>query len=154
MKLMTCWLIAAVMLAGCAAKAPAIPRLHSPVETARELLAVDREFARLAAEQGAAVAFGSFSDERSVRINPVGPNTVGRAAFVAELRELPVGALVWEPRSAEAAHSGDLGWTWGDYVFHTPKGDRRGRYLTVWRLTPAGWRIAADIGAQDSAGQP
>lgn len=154
MKQVPFWVIAAVMVAGCASKPAAVPRFRSPVETAAELLAVDREFARLAAEQGAAAAFGSFSDERSVRINPVGPNTVGRTAFVAELRELSVGALAWEPRSAEAAPSGDLGWTWGDYVFHTAKGDRRGRYVTVWRLTPAGWKIAADIGAPEPAAQP
>ena len=140
---------AAVMVAmaciGCAGRKAAGPVI-SPQERSRALYEVDRQFARLAAEQGAARAFQQYADGQSLRLNPVGPNVVGRDALVAELRDLPAGGLTWVPRFAEAAVSGELGWTWGDYVVRGPQGERRGRYVTVWRMTPVGWRIAGDIG--------
>lgn len=140
---------AAVMMAaacvGCAGKKAAGP-LISPQERSRALYEVDRQFARLAAEQGPARAFQQYADAQSLRLNPTGPNTVGRDALAAELRSVPPGGLTWIPRFAEAAVSGELGWTWGDYLARGPQGERRGRYVTVWRLTPAGWRIAGDIG--------
>lgn len=135
----------AVALAGCAGKKAAGPTL-SPQERSRGLYEVDRRFARLAAEQGPARAFLQFADGQSLRLNPTGPNTHGRDAMAAELSELPPGGLTWIPRFAEAAVSGELGWTWGDYVMRGPQGERRGRYITVWRMTPLGWRIAGDIG--------
>jgi hypothetical protein len=140
-------LLALLLLAGCAGsgkRQPVVP----PQVRSRELYEVDRNFSRLAAEQGAAVAFGQFSEAQSLRLNPAGPNVVGRSAFMAELRELPPGALVWTPRFAEVSLSGELGWTWGDFVTRSPRGERQGRYLTVWRMTPQGWRIAADIGTE------
>ncbi len=135
----------AVALAGCAGKKAAGPTL-SPQERSRALYEVDRQFARLAAEQGPARAFQQYADAQSLRLNPTGPNTIGRDAMAAELRDVPPGGLTWIPRFAEAAVSGELGWTWGDYLVRGPQGERRGRYVTVWRMTPLGWRIAGDIG--------
>ena len=134
-----------VALAGCAGKKAAGPAL-SPQERSRVLYEVDRQFARLAAEQGPARAFQQYADAQSLRLNPTGPNTLGRDAMAAELRDVPPGGLTWIPRFAEAAVSGELGWTWGDYLVRGPQGERRGRYVTVWRMTPLGWRIAGDIG--------
>lgn len=144
--------VGGLLLAGCAHPVQPVPSVPPHVR-ARELFEVDRAFSRMAAEQGAAAAFGRFSDQRSLRLNPVGPNTVGRAAFMAELAGVPPGALSWAPQFSEAALSGDLGWTWGDYVLRSPEGERHGRYVTVWRMTPEGWRIAADIGTQEQPRQ-
>lgn len=47
---------------------------------------------------------------------------------------------------AEAARSGDLGYTWGSYTVPEARGGQRGFYVRVWVRERTGqWRIAADI---------
>ncbi|HAB19350.1 MAG TPA: nuclear transport factor 2 family protein [Verrucomicrobiota bacterium] len=115
-----------------------------------KLLAVDVEFAHRSATQGAAKAFSHYTDANSLRLTATGLNAVGREAFIAEFRDLPDGALTWTPRHAEVSAAGDLGWTWGDFVFRGPQGERQGRYVTVWRWRDGQWWIAADIGTAAS----
>ncbi len=56
--------------------------------------------------------------------------------------------LDWEPELAEVASSGDLGYTTGPYISgrrgQEPAGF--GRFVSVWKRTSAGWRLATDIG--------
>ena len=46
-------------------------------------------------------------------------------------------------------------WTSGRYTSTSPGPDgpvtATGRYLTVWTLTPEGWRVAVDTGVPDPA---
>jgi ketosteroid isomerase-like protein len=62
------------------------------------------------------------------------------------------GTLNWRPVFADAAPSGDLGMTVGEYVF-TGRGangsvvQRFGKYLTIWQRQPNGdWRFVIDGG--------
>jgi ketosteroid isomerase-like protein len=62
------------------------------------------------------------------------------------------GTLNWRPIYADAAESGDLGFTIGESVF-TGRGingtvvQRFGKYLTIWRKQPDGdWRFVVDGG--------
>jgi ketosteroid isomerase-like protein len=71
----------------------------------------------------------------------------------------PDSVLAWEPIYAEAAASGDLGYTIGTWRLH-PDGDdpavaATGKYVTIWRKTPDGeWRGAVDIGVTDPPPAP
>ena len=122
--------------------------------TGETLLRVDREFSGLAASAGPAAAFARYTDSQSLQMRPGGTNGVGTAAFVSDLAGLGPGSLVWVPMRGTISRSGDLGWTWGDFVFRTPQGVRRGRYVTIWRKTPAGWKIDSDIGTNEAAPGP
>ncbi len=132
-------LLVSILFTGCCTRLPAG---KPDVDTALE---ADRAFARLAAAEGPSVAYGRFADARSLRIEPTGPNIEGRESLVKELAGLGRGEMTWTPRAGE--QSGELGWTWGDFQVVTPKGPRTGRYLTVWRKTRDGWKVAADFGA-------
>lgn len=132
-------ILAFFAVAGCCTRLPA----GKP--DAGTALEADRAFARLAAAEGPSVAYGRFADSRSLRIESEGPNIEGRESLMKELAGLGRGDLTWTPRAGE--QSGGLGWTWGDFQVVTPKGPRTGRYLTVWRKTREGWKVAADFGA-------
>ncbi len=57
--------------------------------------------------------------------------------------------LLWQPQEARVAQSADLAFTTGTFQLqHGLKGQQEtvaeGRYITVWRHTEKGWRVAAD----------
>jgi ketosteroid isomerase-like protein len=57
--------------------------------------------------------------------------------------------LEWEPIRAEVSESGELGWTTGTSRAIRAQGERRGRYITIWRKQPDGsWKVSADLGNQ------
>ena len=108
----------------------------------------DRAFAARGKAAGAPVAFGEFASEHAIGFGPwelnVGPRAI-RESFSpgAESSE-----WVWGPVLADAAESGDLGWTIGEATI-TPKGapqPNRSKYLTLWKKEAEGWRYIADAG--------
>jgi ketosteroid isomerase-like protein len=51
-----------------------------------------------------------------------------------------------DTRYAEAARSGDLGYTWGTYAIPTAKGRQEGFYVRVWARDRSGqWKLAAEV---------
>jgi ketosteroid isomerase-like protein len=101
----------------------------------------------------------SWFTEDGAQIQPGSGEIRGRDA----IRELMAGlddpsfSLTWEPRRADIAASGDLGWTTGSYVSRgvgadgTPR-QAQGRYVTIWRKQPDGaWKVVMDLGNPTSA---
>lgn len=118
---------------------PAVPKMTA--------LETDRQFARLAMQIPPADAFARYTDPRSVELPPAGPPVVGTEAIRAGLEGVPAGALEWEPQGGETARSGDLAWTWGNYILHGRKATVTGKYLSIWHMRPDGtWGLAVDIG--------
>lgn len=77
-------------------------------------------------------------------------------AIWAEILTTPGVSLRWKPVGAELARSGELGYTYGTYVFRKSepgKEDvtRYGKYVTIWRKESGGWKVAADIGTPSPA---
>ena len=70
---------------------------------------------------------------------------------------LPGFKLTWSPDVAEAAKSGDLGYTRGTYrlSYNDASGQPvtdKGKYVTVWKKQADGsWKVAADIFNSDGA---
>jgi hypothetical protein len=133
-----------VLPAGLATGAPAdgIPsRARGPADA-------DRAFAARGRAAGAPAAFGEFAADHAIGFGPwalnVGPQAI-RESFSGP------GATaewVWAPVLADAAESGDLGWTIGEATI-TPKGapePGRSKYLTLWMRQGAEWRYVADGG--------
>jgi ketosteroid isomerase-like protein len=61
-------------------------------------------------------------------------------------------SLTWTPVHADMAASGDLGYTFGNFVFKAKDKDgnpitRYGKYATVWKKQKDGsWKVAMDMG--------
>ena len=116
------------------------------------LLDADKAFAQASMDHGAAEAFNRFLSDDALQL-PDGKSPVnGRDAIVGGLGGNYT--LSWEPQRAEVAESGELGWTWGTYVFEAPRDDggnsvSHGKYLNIWRRTDGGdWQVIVDMGNQ------
>ena len=107
-----------------------------------EVLALDRE-------AGRGCATGDCLAERlddGARVHRPGAlPIVGASAARTFLRAQAPRAF--EPEGGEASSAGDLAYTWGRSRATGADGraDADGVYIHVWRRTPAGWRLQAEI---------
>lgn len=123
-----------------------------PRALADEVLALDRDFASVAAERGLRVAYERYlaSDAMVFRPLPVA------AHEWLETHEPASGKVAWEPNGATVACDGSLAITSGTWTYTTSPGGaaESGQYLTAWRREATGdWRIVLDqsIGASAAA---
>ncbi|HEY2855420.1 MAG TPA: DUF4440 domain-containing protein [Gemmatimonadaceae bacterium] len=122
-------------------------------DAVRRVREADSAFALAADLQGTGIAFASYVAPQGVVFSGseivIGTDAV-RALYDEQQRA--GGTLNWRPVYADAADSGDLGFTVGEYVF-TGRGSngsvvqRFGKYLTIWkRLAGGEWRFVVDGG--------
>jgi ketosteroid isomerase-like protein len=129
-----------------------LPRGHR-ADAAREVRQADSAFALAADLEGTGIAFARYVAPHGVVFAGseivMGADAV-KAVFDEQQRT--GGTLNWRPVYADAADSGDLGFSVGEYVF-TGRGingtvvQRFGKYLTIWRkLSGDDWRFVVDGG--------
>gem|GEM_PF-602714 len=108
----------------------------------------DLDFSARSQRIGAGEAFREFVAPDGAQIGTgMSEITCGRDAVAKGLAPLAPGALIWEPRVADAAPSGDLAFTSGDAIIHIGKDTSYSNYLTVWKRRADGtWRFVADGG--------
>jgi ketosteroid isomerase-like protein len=128
------------------------------VEEKTALFETDREFAKTSLEKGAAEAFRMFLAEDAMELSADANPVFGRDSIYQSMLDMPEGALLeWEPEDGEVAQSGELGWTWGNYVFtwKNDKGEEAksyGKYLNIWVKREDGqWRVLIDMGNKSPA---
>ena len=117
----------------------------------REIRDTELAFAKLAKEQGLKVAFTTYADDNAV-INR-GDNLIkGIKAieeYYANQKFLNV-SLEWEPEFIEVVESGDLGYTYGPYIFKATDSNGKeisseGIFHTVWKRQANGkWHYIWD----------
>jgi ketosteroid isomerase-like protein len=89
-----------------------------------------------------------------------GPATQGKVAVRARDSAGTFGRpdrrLTWHPTESGAFADGRHGWTRGAWQLHDQEGTRlvTGRYLTIWRREPEGWRVLVDTGVTDPTPGP
>ncbi|MDQ6830471.1 MAG: nuclear transport factor 2 family protein [Gemmatimonadota bacterium] len=112
------------------------------------LLRVDGEFASMSAATGAMGAFATYIADDGAAMGGARTGVVcGRDAVSTQFDGLPPGALTWTPRIADAAPSGDLGFTVGVATFQNGGQSSTSKYLTVWQRQQNGdWRFVIDGG--------
>ena len=123
-----------------------------------ELLRIDSEFSDAAQKIGIAAAFVKYADTEAVML-PANENDVtGADGIRKQFADLPPGTtLTWKPNKAEAAASGDLGYTLGTYVLRSKDKDgapitRYGKYCSVWKKqTDGSWKWVVDVGTPSPA---
>ncbi len=133
----------AAILAACTAAPPA-GEMATTRSTGATIVELESRFAATSRTHGARAAFLEFLADDSIVLQP-GP-VWGRAAWESN-EDLP-GTLDWSPDRAEISSDGDLGFSTGPWTLTPVKPGpiAEGRYLTVWKKLPAGWRVVFDGG--------
>jgi len=114
------------------------------------LFKLEGDFAKAVAEHGHA-AFVSYFAEDGVELDEGGGITSREE--IAKQPEWPEGTtLAWTPVRGDMAASGDLGYTYGTYVFKSKNKDGNivstyGKYMSVWKKQKDGsWKVVVDMG--------
>lgn len=129
---------------------------HPPLkDTIGEILAADSAFSALSEEKGTAYAFHAYMAEDG-RTLPMKGHPRTRSYYEQRLTEAAEGegTLTWTPLHADAAASGELGYSYGKYQYTalSEEGDSlraEGYYVTVWkRGADQEWKFVFDAGNQ------
>ncbi len=122
----------------------------------KKLLETDKKFSQTSVEKGSAEAFNLFLTDDALELPAGNLPVTGRENIYNEMKEGQHDyELSWAPQKAEAAKSGELGYTWGKYTikFKDENGNEvlsRGKYLNIWKKQPNGeWKVAIDMGNKD-----
>jgi len=114
-----------------------------------ELLAADAAVADSTRNAGLARALGRAGASDLVLLYPGAPVIAGRDAalrVITAQQALPR-VLTWVPLHAEVSSDGSMGVSYGVTTIiadrTSPESARMGKYLTVWRRDPDGWRMVA-----------
>jgi ketosteroid isomerase-like protein len=134
----------ALALAACASPVPA------PDADVASLIAAERAFAAMAADQGVRASFlANFADD-GIAFEP-GPVRLREAWSTRPAPADPKAVrLQWAPAAAAVAASADIGFTTGPFTLSLASGARppsHGIFTSVWRRDAAGtWKVVLDAG--------
>jgi ketosteroid isomerase-like protein len=123
---------------------------EKPVKGSDLLIKLETDFARAVAEHGHD-AFVSYFAEDGVELENGGGITTKD-----EMRKAgpwpPDMSLAWTPVKADMAASGDLGYTYGNYILRAKDKDGKlvthhGKYTSIWKKQKDGsWKVVVDMG--------
>ena len=117
----------------------------------KKLLNADQEFSRTSVKKGAAAAFYLYLTDNAMQLPEGSFPIYGKKAIFDTMMQGNY-ALSWTPIRAEVAESGELGWTWGNFIVVVFKEDGTnstgfGKYLNIWNKDEDGnWKVAVDMG--------
>lgn len=118
-----------------------------------EIVEAETNFSAMAAEKGIPEAFISFAAEDAVlmRNNKL---VVGKQDLIAYLENQPVDVqderLSWKPDFIDVSASGDLGYTYGQFIYSYTDStgttiENKGVFHTVWKRQDDGsWKFVWD----------
>jgi len=114
------------------------------------LVKLEADFAKAVAEHGRS-AFVTYFAEDGVELEDGGGITTRED--VKKQPAWPEGtSLTWTPVHSDMAASGDLGFTYGNYVFKSRNKEGKivanyGKYVSVWKKqTDGSWKVVVDMG--------
>jgi ketosteroid isomerase-like protein len=133
----------------------------SPEATAETLKQLEGEFMKAAAEKGSA-GYMSYYADNAVEVPNGHALIAGRANIAATMDFLDDknNRLTWTPTGADISASGDLGYTYGTYEFHSKDKDGKptvdyGKYTSIWKKQKDGsWKVVLDMGNTSPAPKP
>lgn len=144
-------LLVAVIIA-----ALSLPSFAANQKTGRDLLfQLEAEFAQAVAKDGNAAFVTYFADE-GVELNDGGG--ISTRDDIRKQAPWPEGSsLTWTPVGGDMAASGDLGYTYGNFVFTSKNKDGQptahyGKYTSIWKKQKDGyWKVVVDMGNSSPA---
>jgi ketosteroid isomerase-like protein len=114
------------------------------------LFQLEANFAADVAKHGHAAFLTYFAEDGVELVDGGGINTKDA---MRKQPPWPEGTtLTWTPVKAEMASSGDLGYTYGNYVFTSKNKEGKsvanfGKYTSIWRKQKDGqWKVIVDMG--------
>jgi ketosteroid isomerase-like protein len=123
---------------------------NKPLAGAELLRQLEADFAADVAKHGHDAFLTYFADDGVEVVDGGGFNTK------EEMRKQPPWpdgtTLTWTPVKAEMAASGDLGYTYGNYVYTAKNKDGKlaanyGKYTSIWKKQKDGqWKVVVDMG--------
>ena len=135
------------------------PRAMNPAAAIRqkaidEIREADQNFSILSEKQGMAKAFTTYAADDVIKLNDGAAPTVGFDSLRAQMSRMPANGpvLSWQVLKADAAQSGELGYTFGQWMLTNKdesgkKTAKYGVYMTVWKRQRNGqWRFVLDGG--------
>jgi len=125
----------------------------SPKATAETLKQLEGEFMKAAADKGSQ-GYMSYYAENSVELPNGAPLISGKANIAQSMDFLDSkdNRLQWTPVGADISASGDIGYTYGNFEFHSKDTEGKphvdyGKYTSIWKLQPDGtWKVVLDMG--------
>ena len=127
-------------------------KANAETDGAIKLRDLEAAFVKATAERGLD-GFMSYFAEDASEVENGGEIVTGKANIRKSLEPWgPDLSLTWTPVKAEMAASGDLGYTFGNYVLKSKDKDGHavahyGKYATVWKKQKDGsWKVAMDMG--------
>ena len=125
----------------------------SPKATAETLKQLEGEFMKAAADKGSQGYMSYYADD-AVEVPNGGAIIPGKANIAKGMGFLDDrnNRLIWTPVGADISSSGDLGYTYGNYEFHSMDKEGKptveyGKYTSIWkRQKDGGWKVVLDMG--------
>ena len=100
----------------------------------KEISQADKAMSDLAEKEGFFKALQQYADDSLVKPNEGELPVIGKKAFMEKCGDKTgPKTLTWSPVKAEAAVSGDLGYTRGNWKFVKPDTTYYGNYVTIWK---------------------
>ena len=129
---------------------PSFARKDKSAQGADLLRQLEAEFAADVAQHGHDAFISHFAEDGVEVVDGGGFNTR------EEMRKQPAWpegtSLTWSPVKAEMAASGDLGYTYGNYVYTARNKEGKlvanyGKYTSIWKKQKDGrWKVIVDMG--------
>jgi ketosteroid isomerase-like protein len=125
----------------------------SPKATVETLKQLEAEFMKAAADKGSK-GYLSYYAEDAVEVPNGGPIIQGKTNIAPGMAFLddPDNRLTWTPVGGDISSSGDFGYTYGTFEFHSKDKDGNahvdyGKYTSIWELQKDGsWKVVLDMG--------
>ncbi|HXJ85619.1 MAG TPA: DUF4440 domain-containing protein [Candidatus Binatia bacterium] len=125
----------------------------SPKATPETLKQLEAEFMKAAAEKGSQGYMSYYADD-AVEVPNGAPLIAGKLEIAKGMGFLDNkdNRLEWTPVGADISASGDLGYTYGNYQFHSKDKEgnpqvQYGKYTSIWKLQKdGGWKVILDMG--------
>ena len=117
-------------------------------QASEEIIKADKEMNELALKEGFHKALLVYADDNVVKPQEGELPVIGKTALEKYWGDKPdTKDISWEPYKAEAAKSGDWGYSLGNWKFVSKDTVLYGNYYTVWKKMPDGnWKFTVDGG--------
>lgn len=114
----------------------------------QELIDTDKAMSELAVKKGFYKAIIFYSDNDIIKLSDGQFPVITKKTLMEKFGDQTgPKTLTWEPLNVEVAKSGELGYTWGNWIFTKPETTYYGNYFTIWKKQDDGrWKVALDGG--------
>lgn len=136
-------LVALILFSGCTSTQTDLSE-----QAKNEIISADLAMSDLAVKEGFHAALLAYADDSVIKPSEGEFPVIGKEALTKywEGKE-DVKTITWAPFRAEAAKSGDMGYTFGNWKFAAKDSSFYGIYYTIWKKQQDGkWKFVADGG--------